>query len=70
MKDETKQKLKELGLEGLELIAEDMIDKLFQAIELIVKDSENKIDDMILPTLPMIKEKVKDLINKIDGTEA
>lgn len=67
MKDETKQELKELGLDGLENVTRDAVDLVFKALEVIIKDSENKIDDMILPTLPILKEKLLLLVDKIDG---
>lgn len=67
MKDETKQELKELGLDGLENVTRDAVDLVFKALEVIIKDSENKIDDMILPALPVLKEKLLLLVDKIDG---
>ena len=67
MKDETKQELKELGLDGLENVTRDTVDLVFKALEVIIKDSENKIDDIILPTLPILKEKLLLLVDKIDG---
>lgn len=67
MKDETKQELKELGLDGLENVTKDAVDLVFKALEVIIKDSENKIDDIILPTLPILKEKLLLLVDKIDG---
>lgn len=70
MKEETKAKLKELGLEGLEELAEGTIEKVFKAIEVIVTDSDNKLDDMILPALPVIKAKLLELAEKIDAEEA
>ena len=67
MKDETKQELKELGLDGLENVTKDAVDLVFKALEVIIKDSENKIDDIILPTLPILKEKLLLLVDKNDG---
>ena len=67
MKDETKQELKELGVDGWENVTKDAVDLVFKALEVIIKDSENKIDDMILPTLPILKEKLLLLVDKIDG---
>lgn len=67
MKDETKQELKELGLEGLEDVTRDAVDVVFKALEIVIKDSDNKIDDMILPALPVLKEKLLLLVDKIDG---
>ena len=67
MKDETKQELKELGLDGLENVTRDAVDVVFKALEVVIKDSENKIDDMVLPALPVLKEKLLLLVDKIDG---
>ena len=69
MKEETKQQLIELGFETLEGLAEDAIHKLFTAIELIVKDSDNKIDDMILTVLPKIKSILLNWADSIDKTD-
>ena len=66
MKDETKQELKNLGLEKLELVSKEAVDAIFKAIELVVADTENKIDDMVLPVLPFIKAKVLELVEKIN----
>ena len=66
MNDETKEALKTLGLSKLETITKEGVEAVFKAIELIVADSENKIDDMILPVLPFIKSKLLDLVEKIN----
>ena len=66
MNEETKQALKTLGLEKLETLTKESVDAIFKAIELIVVDSENKIDDMILPVLPFIKSRILDLVEKIN----
>ena len=55
MKEETKERLKDLGLEYAEILTETTIDALFEIIEILVQDSDNKIDDMILPALPTLK---------------
>lgn len=66
MEKKTVDQLKKLGLQGLENISKNTVETLFAVIEIIVKDSENKIDDAILPLLPFIKEKIIQIVNKID----
>ena len=66
MKEETKQRLKDLGLEYAEILTETTIDALFEIIEILVQDSDNKIDDMILPALPTLKSKLLELAENID----
>jgi hypothetical protein len=65
MNEETKEILKNLGLEKLEIITKEGVDALFIALELIVKDTENKFDDMIIPALPLLKAKLLELVDKI-----
>lgn len=66
MKEETKERLKDLGLEYAEILTETTIDALFEIIEILVQDSDNKIDDMILPALPTLKLKLLELAENID----
>ena len=66
MKEETKKALKEVGLESLENVTKEAVEDVFKWFEIIIKDSDNKIDDMILPALPILKEKLLILIDKID----
>ena len=66
MKEETKKALKEVGLESLENVTKEAVEDIFKCLEIIIKDSDNKIDDMILPALPVLKEKLLILVDKID----
>ena len=66
MKEETKKALKEVGLESLENVTREAVEDVFKCLEIIIKDSDNKIDDMILPALPVLKEKLLILVDKID----
>lgn len=66
MKEETKKALKEVGLESLENVTKEAVEDVFKCLEIIIKDSDNKIDDMILPALPVLKEKLLILVDKID----
>ena len=38
---------------------------VFKLVEIVVKDTENKFDDMILPVVPAIKEYVLKLLDGI-----
>ena len=66
MKEETKEKLKQLGLEYAEILTETTVDALFEIIDVLVQDSENILDDMILPALPTLKSKLLELVENID----
>lgn len=66
MKEETKEKLKQLGLEYAEILTETTVDALFEIIDVLVQDSENKLDDLILPALPTLKSKLLELVENID----
>ena len=65
MKQETLDQLKGLGLQGLEDVSKTTVETIFKVIELIVQDTDNKIDDMVLPLLPFMKEKVLFIVDKI-----
>lgn len=70
MQEQTKQKIKDLGLEGLENLSEVGIETVFAIIEVVITDSENKIDDMFLPVLPLIKTKVLEVVDNIHKEQA
>lgn len=61
----TQKELKDLGLQGLEDISKQSVNLIFKAIEVIIKNSENKIDDAFLPFLMLIKEKILILVDQI-----
>ena len=65
MKQEKLDQLKGLGLQGLEDVSKTTVETIFKVIELIVQDTDNKIDDMVLPLLPFMKEKVLFIVDKI-----
>ena len=67
MKQEKLDQLKGLGLQGLEDVSKTTVETIFKVIELIVQDTDNKIDDMVLPLLPFMKEKVLFIVDKIHG---
>lgn len=67
MNEKTKQELKELGLSELEIISKEGIEAIFRAIEIIITNSENKIDDIVLSALPFVKSKLIELVEKISN---
>lgn len=60
-KEQAKQEL--LGL--AENVSNDVADTIFNLIELAIKDSKNKFDDMLLPAIPKLREVVKSYIDEI-----
>lgn len=60
-------KMKDKGLDMAEdaaaIAAEAVLDWAKDSIEL----TENKVDDIVLPFLPMVETKIKELIDTIDG---
>jgi hypothetical protein len=61
MQDETKQELTKLA----ENLSEDVVEAVFKILEIEIKASENKIDDAILPFLPMGKSFVLKYVAKL-----
>lgn len=70
MEEVTKQEIKEIALELAERVSADVVEDVFKIIELIIKDSENLFDDMLLPAIPLVKAKVLEFVDKIDGKDA
>ena len=48
-----------------EKVSRDAVDSAFKIIEIAVKASENKFDDMIIAALPLLKETALKYIDKI-----
>jgi hypothetical protein len=69
MEEITKQEIKEIALGLAERVSAEAVEDVFKIVELIIKDSENLFDDMLLPALPVIKAKVLEFVDKIDGKE-
>jgi hypothetical protein len=65
LKKELAEKFKEAALQVAENGARDIVEVVFEAAELLAKESENKVDDMFLAFLPLAKPMVMDLIDKI-----
>ena len=51
-------------------VTEECVNKIFEIVEIYIKSSMNKFDDLVLPFLPQAKEFVLKYVNKIDGVEA
>lgn len=69
-KDEVIKEIKEMleseGKAELKEFAEDLAEIGYKAIKIIVKHSENKIDDVVLASLD---GKIQEFLDKIDGQE-
>ena len=63
MNEDTLKELKSLA----ENLTEDAVNSVFALTEAFVKNSPNKIDDAVVPFLPMAKSFVLGLVEKIDG---
>jgi hypothetical protein len=58
---EIKKELLGLGEDA----AKVTVERLFNIIELAIKDSKNKFDDMLLPALPKLKDVTLTYVDKI-----
>lgn len=65
MKPESKEKLKQEGWGLLRDVLNIVADRGVAMLDIIIQDTENKIDDMLLPALDKVKEFIKGLIEKI-----
>ena len=65
LSDEAKEKIKAELLKTGEAISREAIDLTFNIIEIVIKDTENKFDDTVLPFLPSLKDFVLSYIDKI-----
>ena len=65
LKDEIKAELLNLG----ENVATDAVDSVFKIIELVIKDSKNMFDDMLLPVIPQLKKVVMEYVEDIDKAD-
>ena len=64
--EEIKEMLKVEGKAELMEFAEDFARLGYKAVKIVVKHSENKVDDMIIATMDA---KILEFIGKIDGKE-
>ena len=63
--EEAKKKGLDIAEDGLKNLAEFVFDMLPK----IAEKSENSYDDILVPMLMMVKPKVMELIDQIDGQE-
>ena len=59
-----------LKVKGLELAEEQvkmLIEGLFEVAEEVINESENKYDDMVKASFPLVKGLLLGLVDKIDG---
>lgn len=66
MKDEAKQQVRKIALNLAENVGEQAVEAVFEIIEVVINDSDNKIDDVALAFIPKVKEKVLELVSKIN----
>lgn len=59
--------MKEEILEQVEVLTEATINSVFVLINKYIEESDNKIDDAVIPFLPMAKNFVLGFAEKIDG---
>ena len=62
-------KLKAKGLDVAEDFAHILTEAVFETAEDVIKATPNKVDDMFLPVLGIVKPQVLKLVDKIDGKE-
>lgn len=63
--EETKAELLRL----VEAVSKESVESAFKIAEILIKKSTNKFDDLLLPALPFIKEKIDDLLDNISDVE-
>ena len=63
MKNELQKEL----LAHAEVLTEDAVNAVFGMLKIFVQGTENKIDDVITPFLPMAESFVLGFVKKIDG---
>ena len=59
--------MKEEILEQVEGLTEAAIESVFVLIDKYIEETPNKIDDVVIPFLPMAKKFVLEYAEKIDG---
>lgn len=69
MKDVLVKELKDSGLDIAEDAAVIVAKGVLSAISKLVIASDNKVDDLLIPVLEIVKPKILDLLDKIDGKD-
>ena len=65
MSEELQPQITAKLLKLAETVSKESVDVLFEIADIVVKDTENKIDDMIVPVLPILKKAILNYIDKI-----
>lgn len=52
-----------------EKVSKESLDATFRIAEILIKKSTNKFDDLLMPALPFIKDKVSEWIENIHKEE-
>ena len=65
MNEELKPQIEKKLLKLAETVSRESVDVLFEIAEIVAKDTENKIDDMVIPVLPVLKKAVLKYIDTI-----
>ena len=63
--NETKAELLRLA----EAVSKESVESAFKIAEILIKKSTNKFDDLLLPAVPFIKDKIIDLLDNISDVE-
>lgn len=64
-KVELDPEIKDELLRLAEVVSKESLDSTFKIAEILIKKSDNKMDDLLLPALPFIKDKVLAIIETI-----
>jgi len=67
VKDKVLNILKDEGLDLAEDAAEKVVKAGFKIGKLLISESENKVDDLLLPLFDLVEPRVLELVDKIDG---
>lgn len=59
--DETIAELKRLA----ENVSKETVEAIFKIADIEIKASKTKFDDLLLPALPLIKDKIMEVLEKI-----
>jgi len=65
-----KEKAKALGLKHAENMLMDLVDEIMMPVaEIKIKESPNKIDDILLPYIEDVKAAIKGVVDQIDPND-
>ena len=67
LKEELLELLKDKGLDIAEEALKDLVEGVFEILPVLVSKTENTYDDLLVPMLGLIKPKILEMIDKIDG---